>query len=708
MDNRRLLLVFALLLPLVLFWNPAVDKFYHMMGWQIPAPTTQPADQASGTSQSNPTTSTSQPTTNGSGSISPTMTAATVMPALTQPPVPSVLGSSATDDPNFAMQVTIDPVGAGLSSVLLNTFDRTARSVERYEFQEALTSHPEMKSLVSKNIRVDGTTYDLASVPWSLISQTPSEAVYGANIAKDGKPLIEIRKQFDVSKRPPAEVVKDPSKDKSTDLGYELTIRLSFANKTDHPVTIQTAFNGPIIPPMETLHDRQIVTAAVKGDGIDLEYHAIEELKADKDDGKLDLMAKLDRKIHWAGAVSNYFGAIVLPGDLDINGKSSTDNYITAIGAQGLNLDQELMDLHQGYLSFQTGDIKLSAGDTATIPLTAYFGPKSRSVLNAPHFAAMPREYSLLLVIKTGLCAMCTFDWMIQGLAGLLRGLQFIFRDWGLAIIGLVAIVRFCLHPITRQSQISMSRMSKLGPEMKKLQEKYKDDKEAYQREMMKYQKEQGIGPYLGCLPMFLQLPIWAALYGVLQTTFELRHARFLGGFTWITDLSQPDYIIKFAQPFHVPLPFIGFDLRGICVLPFLLAGAMFLQAKFMPKPAAATPEQIQQQKMMQIISPIMFLLIFYSYPSGLSLYVATSTVVGIIESKIVRDHIKAREEAEKAGKVFVTTKATRGNKQLPGRPSDEPQKKGGLLAGVSAMWASLLDQAEQATKDKKKRDDRK
>ena len=280
-----------------------------------------------------------------------------------------------------------------------------------------------------------------------------------------------------------------------------------------------------------------------------------------------------------------------------------------------------------------------------------------------------------------------------------------VFRDWGLAIIGLVAIVRILLHPITKRSQISMSKMSKMGPEMKRLQDKYKDDKEALNKAMMDFHKQQGLGPYLGCLPMFLQMPIWIALYGVLQTTFELRQARFLYGWTWIKDLSQPDYIYHFASAVHLPL--LG-DIHGISLVPFLLSGAMFLQQQFMPKPVAATPEQLQQQKMMQWISPIMFLLIFYTYPSGLNLYIATSTAVGIIESKIVRDHIKAREEAEKAGKVFVSTKPSLARRMGRNENNDDTDSNdNGIMSRIMRAWSKVLEHAEQARKEneRKKKD---
>src|SRR6266513_6341279 len=93
-----------------------------------------------------------------------------------------------------------------------------------------------------------------------------------------------------------------------------------------------------------------------------------------------------------------------------------------------------------------------------------------------------------------------------------------------------------------------MAGMSKLGPEIKLIQERHKDDKEAMNREMMAFYKEHGVSNFLGCLPMFLQMPIWIALWSSLQSTFELRHASFLWGFTWIKDLSTQDRLIWFPN----------------------------------------------------------------------------------------------------------------------------------------------------------------
>src|SRR2546423_15652501 len=140
----------------------------------------------------------------------------------------------------------------------------------------------------------------------------------------------------------------------------------------------------------------------------------------------------------------------------------------------------------------------------------------------------------------------------------MLSAFHWVTRDWGLAIIWLVIVVRTALHAITKRSTISMQKMGKMGPEVERLKKKYGDNKDELNKAMMQLYKEQGATPILGCLPMFLQMPIWIALYNSLQNTFELRQAPFLHPFgiplTWIHDLAKPDALIGFSQP--IPLLF--------------------------------------------------------------------------------------------------------------------------------------------------------
>jgi YidC/Oxa1 family membrane protein insertase len=198
---------------------------------------------------------------------------------------------------------------------------------------------------------------------------------------------------------------------------------------------------------------------------------------------------------------------------------------------------------------------------------------------------------------------------------------------------------------------------------------------------------------------MFLQMPIWIALYTALQSTFELRQAPFLHffgvPFTWIYDLSQPDHLIQFSKP----VTFFFLHLSGLNVLPILLGGVFWLQNKYTPKPPATTPEQIQQQKMMQWMT-LLFPVFLYSGPSGLNLYILTSTTIGIIESKIIRKHLKEQEEAENAGKVIVDAPVTRGSKQAH-RNTPAPQPKAG---GIGGWFASLQQKAEEIQREVERR----
>jgi YidC/Oxa1 family membrane protein insertase len=249
-----------------------------------------------------------------------------------------------------------------------------------------------------------------------------------------------------------------------------------------------------------------------------------------------------------------------------------------------------------------------------------------------------------------------------------------------------------------------MQKMQKLQPEMERIKKKYADDPAEQQRAMMQFQKEYAPGMMLGCLPMFLQMPIWVALWSSLQSTFELRLAPFLWGFTWIKDLAKPDALVSFGHP--IPL-FFGWHLASVNLLPILLGVVFYIQQKFQPKPPSMSPEQEQQQKMMQWMMPLMFPLMLYTGPAGLNLYILTSTTIGIFESKIIRDHIKAREAAEAAaGPVIIDAPATRVSRRKHGEKETEAQPKGGIFgwfAKLQQMAEEARKQAEQQQKRNKK-----
>src|SRR5204863_3996199 len=162
-----------------------------------------------------------------------------------------------------------------------------------------------------------------------------------------------------------------------------------------------------------------------------------------------------------------------------------------------------------------------------------------------------------------GPCGFCTFAPVAEGLLWILHTLHDkVFHDWSMAIIFLVLIVRTCLHPVTKWSQVKMARFGKqmagVQPKQKLLQERYKEDPKKLQEETAKLWREEGISPtgMLGCIPMVLQMPVWIALYATLYFSVEMRHQpAFYGLFQHIQpnnspfwrflgDLSEPDRLV--------------------------------------------------------------------------------------------------------------------------------------------------------------------
>lgn len=186
--------------------------------------------------------------------------------------------------------------------------------------------------------------------------------------------------------------------------------------------------------------------------------------------------------------------------------------------------------------------------------------------------------------------------------------------NYGLAIIILTVLLRLVTYPLTQRSMQSMKKFSAIAPEMKQLQEKHANDRGKLQEEMMKLYREKGINPLTslggGCIPMLIQMPFMVALYFALQSSIELRHAPFFG---WIDDLSAPEDLRLFGLP--------------VRLLPLAMGASMLLQQRLTPSPTA-DPQQRQMMTMMSV----MFVVLFYGFPSGLVLYWFVSNLLGIAQ----------------------------------------------------------------------------
>ena len=225
------------------------------------------------------------------------------------------------------------------------------------------------------------------------------------------------------------------------------------------------------------------------------------------------------------------------------------------------------------------------------------------------------------------------FFFLTKPIFFLLHMLNQYIGNMGWSIIALTFILKALVLPLAYKSYVSMAKMKELQPEMEKLKERTGDDKQAMQQGMMKLYKDNKVNPASGCLPIFLQIPIFFSLYKVIFVTIELRHAPWIG---WIRDLSAPDpsSLLNFfgLLPFAAPEPGSILSLIFIGVLPIFLGVSMWLQQKLNPAPTDPT------QQMIFAWMPWIFMFMLGSFASGLVVYwIANNTITFTQQYLIMR-----------------------------------------------------------------------
>ena len=194
--------------------------------------------------------------------------------------------------------------------------------------------------------------------------------------------------------------------------------------------------------------------------------------------------------------------------------------------------------------------------------------------------------------------------------------------NMGWAILLFAAILRLLMFPIANKSYESMSKMKKIQPKIMAMQEIYKDDKMALQRATMELYKKEKVNPASGCLPLFIQIPIFFSLYKVLNIAIEIRHAPFIG---WVKDLSAPDPL-TISSWTHIYIP----SAIDVGMWPLIYGLTMVLQNQLNPKPAN------KDQARMFALMPIIFTLMFAHFAVGLVIYWTLNNVLSLIQQKII------------------------------------------------------------------------
>ncbi len=240
----------------------------------------------------------------------------------------------------------------------------------------------------------------------------------------------------------------------------------------------------------------------------------------------------------------------------------------------------------------------VAPGQTHSSHFQLYLGPKLyHRLTKLEHDEAEVMEFGI-------------FKLICQALLNALNTLHSLLGNYAASILALTAIVKLALWPLQNRANSSMRRMQALNPKIQELRTKYKDDPTRMNQETMKLYKEHGVNPVGGCLPMFIQIPIFFGLFTMLRQAVELRGSSFL----WIHDLSQPDTVA------HLPG---GWPLN---ILPLIMAGTSFWMTHLTPKSGDPT-----QQKMM-MFTPIIFIIFCYNFAAALALYYTTQNLLTVLQ----------------------------------------------------------------------------
>ncbi len=489
----------------------------------------------------------------------PTLPAARPAPAVPGAPVPAPVPGDATATQGQLVTVTtdlyraeIDTVGGVIAQVALLAHHDPGDEAKPYL---ALIRTPERLLVAQSGLLGDGMPNH----------RTPYEVVPGPRELPPNAEQFELRLQTTA-----------PNGDRIVQRltfhrgSYLIDVAYDVTNAGTAPITPSAYFQLTRDTKTQGSHN-SMAPASYAGPVI---YNETDKFKK-VEFGDLDkLAAEPSRKLPytknadngWVGMVEHYFVAAWLPSD---EKKRTREFYARKLDAGTYAVGVILQ-----------ADPPIAPGATGEIKVPLYVGPQEQGALEklAQGFDLVV-DYGIFTVIAAPLF------WLLKWLHGIVH-------NWGWAIILLTIIIKSAFYPLNHASARSMAKMKVIAPKLKALQAQYADDKQQLQIKMMEMYKQEKINPLGGCLPILVQIPVFIALYWVLLSAVELRHAPWIG---WIKDLSAPD-------PYFV--------------LPVIYAITAYLQVKLSPTPISDPV----QAKVMQIM-PIAFSVMFIFFPSGLVLY---------------------------------------------------------------------------------------
>ena len=326
----------------------------------------------------------------------------------------------------------------------------------------------------------------------------------------------------------------------------------------------------------------------------------------------------ITNQVEWASINGKYFSLIIVP-----------ENKISSItwnknSVPGYENSSEIF-ISNSITSNTTSDsFYVYAGPKNTDFLKLYDSAENNS------FNLSDRKFSEII----DSASIPGLGWLSNILKYILVFIYNFIPNYGIAIILLTILIKVILYPITHKSMESTGKMQLIQPKLKKLQAQYKNDPQKLNAATAELYKAEGVNPLGGCLPMLMQMPIFFALYGLLNSYFGLRGAAFIPG--WIDNLSSPESI--FTLPFSIPL--LGWT--AVRLLPFLYLGTQLVMSKI-TQAGQSGAQSNSQMKMLTLGMPIMFFFILYDMPSGLLLYWTMTNLLTAVQQYFINKSKKKK-----------------------------------------------------------------
>jgi YidC/Oxa1 family membrane protein insertase len=504
-----------------------------------------------------------------SSSTHPTAAEPSESPAVpTSPPVPMI---PSEDQPptRAARTITVD---TPLYIMTLSEKGATVVSMVLKSYRETIEMDSPLKEIIHKDTKGGSIFIDLSGQTGTGLEN----ALFNADITEDRVTITEASSKLRFQYQTPTGLMIEKTFEFSADsylVGFKATL---FNNG-------QYAYQGNLGIGLKNTMDEDAGRIAFEGPSglIDGQLQQI-----DVDD--IEEKNRYSGKIGWVAIEDRYFMISVIPSG-DFQGHMSldfTDRNIKNILVKDIDA--------------------LNPQQAASMEADLFIGPKSLSLLRSMH-------NDLDKAVNFG-----WFDFLAKPCLWFMNFIYGFIPNYGIAIIILTIVTRAVFWPLAKKSYKSMGEMRKIQPLVQELREKYKDDKQRMNQEMMTLYKTYKINPMGGCLPMLIQMPVFFALYRMLFSAIELRHAPFFG---WINDLSAPDRLFRF----DVKIPLMDAPY-GIPVLTLIMGASMLLQQKMTP-----TPGDPAQAKMMMLM-PVIFTFIFINFSSGLVLYWLISNIFSMAQ----------------------------------------------------------------------------